>query len=61
MICRSSLSVAEVGAHLGVPSGLARVLIMDPAGDGLVLVHDGSEDGPGTILPQRVLSGLRNL
>jgi hypothetical protein len=60
-LCRSSQSVAEVAAHLGVPIGVARVLIGDLVGEGLVLVHEGSDDGPDTPLLERVLSGLRRL
>ncbi len=30
-------------------------------GDGLVVVHEGSDDAPGTVLLERVLSGLRRL
>jgi hypothetical protein len=60
-MCRSSRSVAEVAARLGIPLGVARVLIGDLVGDGLVVVHEGSDDAPGTVLLERVLSGLRRL
>jgi hypothetical protein len=60
-LCRSSRSVAEVAAHLKVPIGVARVLIGDLVREGLVLVHEASDDAPDTILLERVLSGLRRL
>jgi hypothetical protein len=60
-LCRSSRSVAEVAAHLEVPLGVARVLIGDLVGEGLVRVHEGADDAPDTDLLERVLSGLRRL
>jgi Protein of unknown function (DUF742) len=60
-LCRSSRSVAEVAASLGVPLGVARVLIGDMVGEGLVLVHEPTADAPDARLLERVLSGLRRL
>lgn len=59
-------SLAEVAAQLGLPLGVARVLIADMAADGLVAVYEPTslEDGNdavGTELLERVLSGLRRL
>jgi hypothetical protein len=62
-LCREPTSVAEVGARMRVPLGVARVLISDLAGEGLVLVHDSAApaDGPSLDFMERVLVGLRNL
>ena len=60
-LCKKSRSIAEIAAHLRVPIGVVRVLVGDLAGDGLVLVHEGSEQAPDNQLLERVLSGLRRL
>ncbi|MER6990631.1 DUF742 domain-containing protein [Saccharopolyspora hirsuta] len=63
-ICRHPRSVAEVGALLGVPLGVAKVLLGDMADLGLVTVHHTvSESGTTShfMLMERVLSGLRRL
>ncbi|WP_372907210.1 DUF742 domain-containing protein [Saccharopolyspora indica] len=63
-ICRHPRSVAEVGALLGVPLGVAKVLVGDMADLGLVTVHQTvSESGTTShfMLMERVLSGLRRL
>jgi Protein of unknown function (DUF742) len=60
-LCTKSRSIAEVAAHLRVPVGVVRVLIGDLAEDGVVLVHEGSEEAPDNQLLERVLSGLRRL
>lgn len=61
-LCRSPRSVAEVAVHVGVPLGVARVLVGDLAAAGVVAVHGGAgPDGPDLALMQRVLSGLRKL
>jgi Protein of unknown function (DUF742) len=60
-LCRSSRSVAEVAANLGVPLGVARVLIGDMVGEGLIVVHEPTTDAPEAHLLERVLSGLRRL
>jgi len=63
-LCREVRSVAEVAALMVVPLGVARVLIADMAGMGLVTVHGGaSQDNetPDLALLERVLSGLRRL
>ena len=56
--------MAEVAALLNVPLGVARVLIADMAGMGLVTVHNSAppEAGePELALLERVLTGLRHL
>jgi hypothetical protein len=63
-LCERVQSVAEVAALLAVPLGVAKVLLGDMAGQGLVVVHrstGGSGDAPDLALMERVLSGLRRL
>lgn len=63
-LCRHPRSVAEVGATLGVPLGVAKVLLGDMAELGLVVVHrtvTDSGSAPHLDLMERVLSGLRRL
>ena len=62
-LCREVRSVAEVAAYIGVPLGVARVLVGDMAEVGLVRVHQpGNVEGkPDVALLKRVLSGLRKL
>ena len=64
-LTHETLSVAEVAAHLGVPIGVARVLVSDLADDGLVVVHPPAEQTPGGTgdpnLLEKVLDGLRSL
>ncbi|HZZ52250.1 MAG TPA: DUF742 domain-containing protein [Pseudonocardia sp.] len=63
-LCERTQSVAEVAALLEVPLGVAKVLLGDMAGQGLVVVHRGSTQSgnlPDLALMERVLSGLRRL
>ncbi|SFI42362.1 Protein of unknown function [Streptosporangium canum] len=62
-LCRQIRSVAEISALLGVPLGVARVLVSDMEAEGLVRVHHPQidQDGPGLHLLERVLSGLHRL
>jgi hypothetical protein len=63
-LCEQTRSVAEVAALLSIPLGVARVLLGDMAGLGLVTVHQtASSTGPepDIALMERVLSGLRRL
>jgi len=62
-ICRRPMSVAEIGIALGVPTGVARVLVSDLAGAGYLTVHlpQGNErEGPGQAVLERLLDGLRS-
>jgi hypothetical protein len=62
-LCRQITSLAEVAARLGVPLGVARVLIGDMADAGLVSLRrprHGTE-GSEIALLERVLHGLRQL
>lgn len=63
-LCEQARSVAEVAALLSVPLGVARVLLGDMAGLGVVTVHQTASsagNGPDLALMERVLSGLRRL
>jgi uncharacterized protein DUF742 len=62
-LCSDPKSLAEIGAALAVPVGVARVLVGDLANAGYLEVHlpaaaaDGG--GPGRLVLGRLLDGLR--
>jgi hypothetical protein len=63
-LCVRPKSLAEIGAALGVPVGVARVLVGDLANGGYLDVHlprvaDG-DGGPGHAILGRLLDGLRS-
>ena len=63
-LCEQTRSVAEVAALLSVPLGVARVVLGDMAGLGVVTVHqtaNSAGSAPDLALMERVLSGLRRL
>jgi Protein of unknown function (DUF742) len=63
-LCMQTRSVAEIAALLGLPLGVARVLVGDMAAMGLVIVHQtvgGNGELPNVAFLERVLSGLRRL
>jgi hypothetical protein len=63
-LCRDPRSIAEIATLLGVPLGVAKVLVGDMAGLGLVVVHKTATGGANKahlLLMERVLSGLRRL
>jgi len=63
-LCIAPRSVAEVAALLGVPLGIAKVLIGDMANLDMLAVHLTAVDGDASaqlMLMERVLSGLRRL
>jgi hypothetical protein len=63
-LCAQTRSVAEVAALLSLPLGVARVLLGDMAGLGVVTVHQTASSAgtaPDLALMERVLSGLRRL
>jgi hypothetical protein len=63
-LCDRPRSVAEIAALLSIPLGVARVLLGDMAGLGVVTVHQtatSSGTEPDLALMERVLSGLRRL
>jgi hypothetical protein len=57
------ISVIEIGATLGVPVGVARVLVSDLAHAGYLVVHAPpptlAEGGPSQEILGRLLDGLR--
>ena len=57
------ISIVEIGAHLGVPVGVARVLVSDLVDAGYLLVHrpptSATGDGPSPEILERLLDGLR--
>jgi hypothetical protein len=63
LLCRELLSVAELSARLDVTLGVARVLVGDMAGEGLLQVHRSATQGssPNIALLERVLYGLREI
>ena len=63
-LCEQTRSVAEIAAMLSVPLGVARVLLGDMAGLGVVTVHQTASSAgsaPDLALMERGLSGLRRL
>ena len=63
-LCEQTRSVAEVAALLSLPLGVARVVLGDMAGLGVVTVHqtaNSAGSAPDLALMERVLSGLRRL
>ncbi|GAA1217430.1 DUF742 domain-containing protein [Pseudonocardia alaniniphila] len=63
-LCEQVRSVAEVAALMSLPLGVARVLLSDMAGLGMVTVHQTASSAgnmPDLALMERVLSGLRRL
>jgi hypothetical protein len=61
-MCGEVKSVAEIAALLGVPLGVAAVIVGDLVQYGLVFVEPTSGDSaPDIQLLERVLSGLQNL
>lgn len=63
-MCTRPRSVAEVAAGIGVPLGVAKVLIGDLADAGLIAVHRSAAPTDRTArlqLMERVLSGLRRI
>ncbi|OEJ28278.1 hypothetical protein AR457_31260 [Streptomyces agglomeratus] len=63
--CRDPLSVAELGAHLGLPFNILAVLVADLLEAGRVEARDpipaSAGHGPDFALLEEVLSGLQRL
>ena len=62
-LCSEPRSVAEIAAHMSLPLGVARVLVADLLGEGLVtmqatLAENATVDERRELI-ERVLSGLR--
>lgn len=64
-LCDGPTSIAEVSAHLSLALGVARVLVGDLVGDGLLDSHANPVSGEGARpdlrLLERVLDGLQAL
>ena len=61
-VVRSPISVAEVAARIGVPLGVARVLVADMAAESLVVLHEASTRMQDDIaLITRLIHGVRTL
>lgn len=64
-LCAQSPSVAEIAARVGVPIGVARVLVADLVESGhlriLATLQDDASDTERRELIERVLGGLRNI
>jgi hypothetical protein len=59
-LARSPVGLVEIAAGLGVPIGVARVLVSDLAEAGHLAVHTpGYADGPPPQVLARLLDGLR--
>lgn len=65
VLAQQTMSVAEVASHLGVPLGVARVLVSDLADEGYVVIHPPPDPARGgaqdPTLLEKVLNGLRTL
>jgi len=63
-MCARPKSLAEIGAALRVPVGVARVLVGDLANGGYLDVHlprtAEGDGGPGHVILGRLLDGLRS-
>ena len=61
--CDTPASIADLSAQLGIPLGVARVLVGDLAAESLVEVHGGSsyDKGADIRLLERVLDGIGSL
>jgi Protein of unknown function (DUF742) len=63
-MCARPKSLAEIGAALKVPVGVARVLVGDLANGGYLEVHlpriTDCDGGPGHVILGRLLDGLRS-
>jgi hypothetical protein len=63
-LCHQPQSVAEISAHLRIHLQVARILVGDLIGEGLVAVHKATQrptDRPDLRLLERVLDGLQSL
>ncbi|RVW07742.1 DUF742 domain-containing protein [Prescottella agglutinans] len=64
-LCAQSPSVAEIAARVGVPIGVARVLVADLVEAGhvriLATLQEDASDSERRELIERVLGGLRNI
>lgn len=59
-ICQRPISVAEVAARIGVPLGVAQILVGDLADAGLVRVHEATQTATPALL-LRMIDAVRAL
>lgn len=59
-VCRQPISVAEVAARIGVPLGVAQILVGDLADAGLVRVHEATTSATPALL-LRMIDAVRAL
>ncbi|GAB3687397.1 DUF742 domain-containing protein [Actinocorallia lasiicapitis] len=62
-LCQHPVSVAEIAGHMGLPVGVARVLVADLMAERLVTVHDhlGLDDLRFRSVLERIREGVRAL
>jgi hypothetical protein len=62
-LCQHPVSVAEIAGNLGMPIGVARVLVADLLSERLVTVHDhlGLDDLRFRSVLERIRDGVRAL
>jgi Protein of unknown function (DUF742) len=61
-MCRRPVSIAEVAAEVGVPIGVARVLVSDLYAEGLLIIHLPTLTNAGrprSEILERLLTGLK--
>lgn len=58
--CRSPISVAEVAARVGIPLGVAQILVGDLAEAGLVQIHEARQAATPALL-LRMIDAVRAL
>jgi len=59
-ICQRPISVAEIAARIGVPLGVAQILVGDLADAGLVRVHEATQTATPALL-LRMIDAVRAL
>ena len=59
-MCAKPTSVAEVAARVGVPIGVARVLVSDMVAAGLLETHQVASDADTEFI-ERLINGIRSL
>lgn len=59
-LCRTPLSVAEVAARVGIPLGVAQILVADLAEAGLLQIHEAHQSATPALL-LRMIDAVRAL
>ncbi|MGE0880852.1 MAG: DUF742 domain-containing protein [Acidimicrobiia bacterium] len=60
--CETALSVAEIAVAVGIPLGVARVIVADLGNDGIVELSDVTDEETRDIaFLQRLIDGVRSL